>query len=162
MHITQGLLFTFLTHCSESSLLFMIPTHYPHRCTHWNTYSFTSNVNQIHVWRLFKKVALTSNAQNVKMHPSLVLRVACLRSNCTRQSAWKPISIGTVGRKSWRRLVSMCANQRRPACWMKPISAFQRAATQPIAGLHDGEEVTPYIWRERSSFNIISQKKEYR
>ncbi|GAA6217148.1 endoplasmic reticulum chaperone BiP isoform X1 [Lates japonicus] len=56
----------------------------------------------------------------------------------------------------------MCANQRRPACRWEPISAFQRAAAQPIAGLHDGEEVTAYIWREHNSFNIIVQKPEYR
>lgn len=70
-------------------------------------------------------------------------------------SSRQPISVGSVYQKKWRRFECACANQRRTAYRVEPISAFQQAACPPIAYLHDGKDVT-YIWTELNSFNYTS------
>lgn len=117
-----------------------------------------------YMWGLYLKKEHQLQMYNMwKTHPSSVFGVACHCSNSVHESRWQTANQHRhSGQRSWRRLDSKCANQRRPACRLEPISAFQRAAAQPIAGLHDRKEVTAYIWREHNSFNIISQRKEYR
>lgn len=100
----------------------------------------------------------------MKIQPSNpVVRLACCYTNPIHECAWQTTNHSRrSGPKPWRHRDPVCANQRRPACRWEPISAFQRAAARPMVVLHDGEEVTAYIWTEQRSFNIISQKQEYR
>ena len=144
--------------------VFMIPTHYPHIGTLCNTSNIRMSVNPIHMVALLtKKQQLFQMYEVLKNHPCPAIRLACRLTNCIHGSAWQTANHHRHStQESWRRLNPMCANQRRPAYRVEPISAFQRVVAQPIAGLHDGKEVTAYIWRAHYSFNIISQKKDYR